>query len=445
MRALLFPFRGLIPMFRPVSSWARHAGTGCLIVSIAACGGLLDVSNPTLVRESDIANAGGANAKRLNVLYLLQDVAPQTAVDVAIFSDEWTYNLPVGYSSLDPVDLRDAAGMTALSQNDQHLGRWNRVFYSTSIAIPSVRAYTPDSLRGDFLGQLYAIRGYAVLQMAEDLCSGFAFSDVGPDNAPLAGAPMTNDSATVFASAQLDSALKYAHDSTRIVTLARVAKGRALLDQGKYAEAAAMVAPVATDATYEVIPQDNYLYEYMTGVNIIVGDDEGINGLPFVTENDARIPLAPYGVSAIDNTTPVYLTSKYPAPTSPLILASGIEARLIEAEAAVHAGDPSWITILNTLRATAIAPALAPLTAPVAADSQVNLVYRERAFWLYNTGRRLGDLRRLVRNYGRDAESVYPTGAYPPGGRYGDAIALPFLRADNAPVGTDLTAGCSEP
>jgi len=43
----------------------------------------------------------------------------------------------------------------------------------------------------------------------------------------------------------------------------------------------------------------------------------------------------------------------------------------------------------------------------------VNLLFRERAFWMYLTGQRLGDMRRLIRNYGRHAENVYPTGLYP--------------------------------
>jgi hypothetical protein len=39
-------------------------------------------------------------------------------------------------------------------------------------------------------------------------------------------------------------------------------------------------------------------------------------------------------------------------------------------------------------------------------------MFRERAFWLFMTGHRLGDLRRLIRQYGRGAETVFPTGAY---------------------------------
>jgi hypothetical protein len=55
---------------------------------------------------------------------------------------------------------------------------------------------------------------------------------------------------------------------------------------------------------------------------------------------------------------------------------------------------------------------LTPLTDPGTATARVDLMFRERAFWMYLTGHRLGDLRRLVRQYGRAKESVYPTGAY---------------------------------
>ncbi len=59
-------------------------------------------------------------------------------------------------------------------------------------------------------------------------------------------------------------------------------------------------------------------------------------------------------------------------------------------------------------------------------------MYRERAFWMFSTGHRLGDMRRLVRpagptltgGYGRAVNSVYPNGAWFKGGNYGDAIQM---------------------
>ena len=52
-------------------------------------------------------------------------------------------------------------------------------------------------------------------------------------------------------------------------------------------------------------------------------------------------------------------------------------------------------------------------------------MFRERAFWMFGTGHRLGDMRRLLRQYNRSAEQVYPTGAWFKGGNFGDAIQMP--------------------
>jgi hypothetical protein len=50
-----------------------------------------------------------------------------------------------------------------------------------------------------------------------------------------------------------------------------------------------------------------------------------------------------------------------------------------------------------------------------------NLLFRERAFWMFSTAHRLGDLRRLARSvaeggYGRAYDTVFPTGPYHKGG-----------------------------
>ncbi len=65
-------------------------------------------------------------------------------------------------------------------------------------------------------------------------------------------------------------------------------------------------------------------------------------------------------------------------------------------------------------------------------------MFHERAFWMFSTGHRLGDMRRLVRGttaggYGRADSTVYPTGAWFKGGNYGDAIqmALPVEELNN--------------
>jgi hypothetical protein len=67
-------------------------------------------------------------------------------------------------------------------------------------------------------------------------------------------------------------------------------------------------------------------------------------------------------------------------------------------------------------------------------DVRVDLVFAERAYWLFLTGERQGDLRRLVRNYGRNAEAVFPTGPYLPNGQlpsYGSDVSLNIPSAEH--------------
>jgi hypothetical protein len=132
-----------------------------------------------------------------------------------------------------------------------------------------------------------------------------------------------------------------------------------------------------------------------------------------------------------------------------VVLADGVEARLIEAENQQRTGGDYLVT-LNTLRAAlptlitnaalpaAFSPpaiaALPPMSRPAAASAEVDQVFRERAYWMFLTGHRLGDLRRLVRQYGRNAEAVFPTGAFHKGGAYGVDVnyPVPFIETNNS-------------
>jgi hypothetical protein len=133
--------------------------------------------------------------------------------------------------------------------------------------------------------------------------------------------------------------------------------------------------------------------------------------------------------------------------STPIIMASGVEARLIEAEALLQKNDPEWLVKLNDLRATctpgsACSPVLVSMSGvqplpqivdPGTKAAEVDTLFRERAAWLYLTGHRQGDMRRLIRQYpGRQPNTVYPIGPYPlyPGGdlrytQYGSDITMP--------------------
>jgi hypothetical protein len=137
--------------------------------------------------------------------------------------------------------------------------------------------------------------------------------------------------------------------------------------------------------------------------------------------------------TGLDNQTPQYTLQKYPDAGASVPVADGIEARLIEAEAQLQAGNTSGMTTtLNALRQAFPDLGLGSLADPATPADAVDILFIERAFWLYATGHRLGDMRRLVRpvsqgGYGRDVNSVFPNGAYHKGGgSYGADVNLPL-------------------
>ena len=94
------------------------------------------------------------------------------------------------------------------------------------------------------------------------------------------------------------------------------------------------------------------------------------------------------------------------------------------------------MTILNTLRTTSrtigtyvvgVMPALA--TVPATKDAATTLFFREKAFWTFGRGQRLNDLRRLMRQYNRPEDQVFPTGVYSfagtAAGTYGHDVNFP--------------------
>ncbi|HET9684853.1 MAG TPA: hypothetical protein VFP15_12170, partial [Gemmatimonadaceae bacterium] len=167
------------------------------------------------------------------------------------------------------------------------------------------------------------------------------------------------------------------------------------------------------------------------------------NAIPFKSAKDPRVPTSGTG-KAFDSTTPFTQqliwasTGTPPGSTDPIAVLNGIDARLIESEVALSQNDPvTWLSILNTLRAgpTQISTGLtvsgmAPLVDPVTPDARLSLQFREKAFWTFGRGERLGDMRRLVRQYQRPANTVFPVGAFFKGGTYGTDVNLPVPQAE---------------
>jgi hypothetical protein len=109
---------------------------------------------------------------------------------------------------------------------------------------------------------------------------------------------------------------------------------------------------------------------------------------------------------------------------------------MIEAEALLKEGNPTAaLAELNEARA---AEGLEPLADAGTDAARVNQLFRERAFWQFGRGFRTGDLRRLIRQYGRTQSDVWPVGTFHKGGSFGVDVDIPVPQAEqnNPNVGT---------
>jgi hypothetical protein len=263
------------------------------------------------------------------------------------------------------------------------------------------------------IGEVLAIGALMHVILAEQFCSGIPLGDIGVN-----ADPQTTTQVLQAAVAKADAAIAGANGDATVRNFASVIKGRALLDLKQYDQAAAAVAAVPTDFVYKTshstatVYEQNNFADYMNNFDgVLVSDKEGINGLNFATAGDPRVPITGTGgPSRFDGSTPRYYYAKFSTNSSPNTVASGVEARLIEAEAKLNANDVAGF--LQKLTDARTFYGMAAPADPGSATGRVDLLFRERAFSMFATGHRLGDLRRLVRQYGRAANTVYPTGSY---------------------------------
>lgn len=342
---------------------------------------------------------------------------------------------------------------------------------TTDLVAERFRQFAPTDPRGP---EIQALAGFSYVLLAEAYCNGVPTSRINDEGKFEYGAPQTGQQVLTSAVAKFDSAIAAAGAAggggSVALNLARIGKGRALLDLNQPAQAAAAVSAVPSSFNYSIQHSENtgrqnnaiYAFNYLEG-RFAVGDREGTNGLPFASLNDPRMPIIDAG-TGFDGETELFLTTKYPERKAPTPLALGVEARLIEAEAALRTGDlATFRAKLNDARANALtytedgSPNSQPLdsppplaTVPSTATAQQNLLFQERAIDLFLTSHRLGDLRRLIWQYNRSPEAVFPTGPYEPtntskaGTNFGTDVNLPIPQEEsNNPLFLNSGASCT--
>lgn len=441
-----------------------------LALSLTAC----DIDKTLTVRDPDVANPTS-----LNDITVLPTLRASTISDLqisfsangedgvvnygALLGDEftWSETFPTR-GEMDQRNINPINGTLSVLYNN--LQRARATADRTSAAYYKL---APTQLGRS---ETQAIAAYTYILLGETFCNGVPVSDFDVNAGTFVlGTPQTVNQLFTTALAKLDSALVgldvTVAGNAQVANLIRVGRGRALLNLNRAADAAAAVAAVPTNFRYVLFHSENTGRQnnniFAVSLNFprfSVSGNEGGTGLRYRLDGatDFRV-FAPQGrggalspVVGADNTTPQFLVTKYPSRSAPVVFADGLEARLIEAENAARTGG-AYVDILNALRAAApslvLTPpgpstllvnppavtALPPLTAGATPAAQIDQVFQERAYWMFLTGHRLGDMRRLIKHYGRGSETVFPTGTYFKGGTYGVDVnfPVPFQETNN--------------
>ncbi len=444
---------------------AAAALTGCDTVKT----NLLEAVNPSIINPGSVQSAAGATAVRNGALARLRTSTADgesTWLFGGLLVDEWATSST--FVQNDETDQRSIQLNNSTVTGE--LRSLYRVRTDANQAIVLLKQFKPNPTSD--IGEMYFARGFAELQLASDFCNGIPLSD-GAGDVAVFGEPLPVKDVFAAASASFDSAMALTTGTDAASTLvnraSRIAKARALLGQGlsNAPAAAALVAGIPNNFRYDVTASltggTNTLWDQPTSQNrytvsdSLQGNGRNIlvkNAIPFLSAKDPRVPahykIASNGrdsVKSQDGNTYVIQVDSLFGQTTAVALASGVDARLIEAEAALQAGNAAgMLTILNALRASPqqltapsptstgthqgwTTPVMAALTDPGTTDGRVNLLFREMAFWQFGRGHRLGDLRRLIRDYGRAADGSntggYPIGQHFKGGNFGVDLNLP--------------------
>ena len=443
------------------------AGTIALgTLALAACNvkeDLLAADDPDIISPDAVKSAEGADALRIGALSRLRTITAGGEgawMLGGLLVDEW--------KSSDTFLQRNETDERKVQDNNGNVQGMLRDLYrprtSAREAINALLEFKPQPAAN--IGQMYFVIAFAEMTLAENFCNGIPFGDAST-GVPEYGPPISNAEAFQMALAHYDSALATTSATDAFTVSVKnavlVGKARTLVNLGRIADAATAVATVPTsfrlDATFSLNSGSNQIWSLNTSQKRwTVGDSfdtRGVigNAIPFASSKDPRIPVlgtstgtSPAGRGFDGSTNFIQQNLFGRTDLTPIV--SGLDARLIEAEAKINANDiAGMMSILNALRAApqvlgAISsPVMPALTAPADKEAAITLYFREKAFWTFSRGQRLSDLRRLVRQYKRPEANVFPTGTFfKTGTPYGPDMNFPITRDElNNPEFTGCT------
>ena len=397
-----------------------------LVLSAAACSDeFLQVTNPNVI---DAATVDPTSAGNTLALSAQQNFA--TALGwLAMYSGYFTNEVNVS----DTFPTRNEFGFRTISDLNGSLNGdvWAPISLAAASAKSVLDLTLPNPTTNISLARAATFRGYAILMMAGDFCTGSLSS--GPE---LTTAQLL-DSASAWLTKGYDvGKANGTADGIALSNAALVGRARAKLQKGDNAGAAADAALVPAGFEYNMRYTDdansrtrlsNRLYQ-------LSFDRGAISVAPWYRQTDPRVPFrAPGSGTALpQDQVPggFFQQAKFPGYASPIRLASKLEADYIAAEASGSA--TTQLTLINARRTANNQAAYAGATDAASVKTEL---FNQRAVEFYLEGKRLADFRRSPAS---TATTVTATGQpyFKPGyANTGSQTCYPLPRAerDNNP------------
>src|SRR5438034_4937250 len=335
----------------------------------------------------------------------------------------------------------------------------NQARYIPEAAIHRFRRVMPDTLfaKSSLVGQVYLYAGFANRLLGENFCESVIPVEI-PDNAQYRLAPgslgahtlyfLRADTAFTNALAVFTASGKTDTQTTSFIRAAHAGRASVRADLATYglapwADALADAALVPDTAKFQVPysaaapDQYNYLYCARANQSFRAHTQWGTfyEGY-YRTTRDPRVKwdttalLGDAAVAKFGGRVPFWPEAKYTTTSAPVRLSTGWEMRLLEAEAALVAGDTATARAKMNLHRTA-------LTLPGVTFTNLTEAWTalktERAIELWLEARRLGDLRRWIDN---NVPGGYIDGTYR--GSVADTLHATPLETMTAPTARAL-------
>ncbi|QJR34464.1 hypothetical protein [Gemmatimonas groenlandica] len=400
-------------------------GSALMLGAVACSDQFLTVTNPNVIDAATVDPASGAATLALSAQ---QNFA--TALGwLAMYSGYFTNEVNVS----DTFPTRNEFGFRTVSDLNGSLNTdvWAPVSLATASAKTVLDLTLPTPTTNISLARAATFRGFSILMMATDFCTGSLSS--GPE---LTTAQLLDSAAFWFTRGYDVGKANATADGIALSNAALVGRARAKLQKGDNAGAAADAALVPAGFEYNMRYTDdansrtrlsNRLYQFSF-------DRGAISVAPWYRQTDPRVPFrAPGSGTAVgQDAVPggFYQQAKFTGYASNIRLASKLEADYIAAEAS--ANTTTQLALIDARRTANGQTAYAGATDAASVKTEL---FNQRALEFYLEGKRLADFRRSAASVGTTVTATGQPYFKPGYGNTGSQTCYPLPRAerDNNP------------